>query len=115
MANPTQIDNDEFHARLIQRREELARVVAESSDASKPVELDQTRVGRLSRIDALQNQEMAKETERRREAELRRIDVALKRIEDGEFGECVTCGEDIAAKRLELDPAVAICIDCARA
>ncbi len=114
MADPKPIDTDAYRARLIERREELAGFVARSSDASRPVELDQTRVGRLSRMDALQNQEMAKETERRREAELRRIEVALKRIDDDEFGDCVTCGEEIAPKRLELDPAVAVCIDCAR-
>jgi RNA polymerase-binding transcription factor len=114
MNDQVERDFDLFRTMLLDRKQELLRIVAESSDAAKPVELDQTRVGRLSRIDALQNQEMAKETGRRRRAELARIEAALQRIEAGTFGECATCGEDIAAKRLELDPAVVVCIDCAR-
>ena len=45
---------------------------------------------------------------------MQRIDAALARVDAGAYGSCVTCGEDIAAKRLDLDPAAAVCIDCAR-
>ena len=78
-----------------------------------PVALDQQSVGRLSRIDAMQGQAMALAAERRRVAERRRIEGALKRLDDREFGACVTCGEDIAEARLEHDPSVAECIGCA--
>ena len=64
-------------------------------------------------MDALQGQAMAVETERRRGVGIARIDAALARIDEGEYGACVTCGADIAAKRLELDPAAAVCIACA--
>ncbi len=114
MNNQAKLDFDYFRKLLLERKQELLRVAADSSEASKPVELDQTRVGRLSRMDALQNQEMAKETDRRRQAELTRIEAAFERLDKGEFGECVTCGEDIVIKRLELDPAVPVCIGCAR-
>ncbi len=114
MKKQPELDLDHFRAMLLEHKEELLRIAADSSEAAKPVELDQTRVGRLSRIDALQNQEMAKETDRRRQAELQRIEAALQRIEDGEFGECANCGENIARKRLELVPAVVVCIGCAR-
>ncbi|NQU70400.1 MAG: TraR/DksA C4-type zinc finger protein [Rhodospirillales bacterium] len=113
MNNQVKLDLDHFRAILQDRKEELLHFLAENSDAAKTVELDQTRVGRLSRMDALQNQEMAKETNRRRQAELLRIEAAFQRIEDGEFGECGNCGEDIAIKRLELDAAVIVCINCA--
>lgn len=78
------------------------------------VELDQTRVGRLSRMDSLQRQAMAQEAERRRKLELQRIDAALERLDTDEYGYCLTCGEKISVKRLELDPAVTVCIECAR-
>ena len=102
-------------ARLEERRAELERLTETGAGARRPVELDQTRVGRLSRIDALQSQAMSIETERRRQIELRRIGAALERIEEGEFGYCVNCGEPIAAKRLELDPTTPNCIGCANA
>lgn len=106
-------DFEHFRERLLARRAEIQAVMEAASDSAKPVELDQTRVGRLSRMDALQGQAMAKETERRRSLELQRIRTALERIEDEEFGYCVSCGEEIPLKRLELDPAVTTCVDCA--
>lgn len=102
-----------YRKRLLQEREELlhdAEVTAEERDV---VVLDQTSVGRLSRMDALQNQAMQVETERRREVELKRIDAALQRLDEDEFGYCVSCGDEIQIKRLEMDPATPVCIDCA--
>ncbi|MGD1876179.1 MAG: TraR/DksA family transcriptional regulator [Kiloniellaceae bacterium] len=98
---------------MIARRRELQDLVESSADSRKPVELDQTRVGRLSRMDALQNQAMSLEAERRRKRELQRIEASLKRIEEGGYGYCVTCGEQIPLRRLELDPTLPICVDCA--
>ena len=52
-------------------------------------------------------------TGKRRLLELRRIEAALTRIEAGEYGYCTVCGEEIAARRLELDPSTPTCIGCA--
>ena len=98
--------------------DELASLTAESAaakDARAPVELDQQSVGRLSRMDAMQVQAMAEETERRRQARMQAIRAALKRMDAGDYGYCVTCDEEISEKRLDLDPATATCIDCAGA
>jgi len=100
--------------RLVDLQTELEATAAASAESRKPVELDQQSVGRLSRMDALQVQAMAQETERRRQTELKRIEAALERLEEGEYGWCMACGEEIAVKRLELDPAASQCIDCAR-
>jgi DnaK suppressor protein len=107
------LDDMQAENRLLQRRQDILALLEGHSDDSKPVELDQTRVGRLSRMDALQNQAMARETERRRQQELLRIDAALQRLSDGSYGECLACGEPIARKRLDLDPSATLCIDCA--
>jgi DnaK suppressor protein len=107
------IDMKGAKARLEERRRDLEAIVESSRESRKPVELDQSRVGRLSRMDALQDQAMALETERRREIELRRIGAALARVESGEYGYCLTCGEEIEAKRLDFDLATPVCIDCA--
>ena len=80
---------------------------------TRSVELDQARVGRLTRMDALQSQAMHQENNRRRDLELTRIDTALQRIENKEYGYCLDCGENIAEKRLEFDPSVTLCIHCA--
>lgn len=110
----TEDDPQAIRARLAAAREALLRESDAASDSRGVVELDQTSVGRLSRIDALQGQAMAQATERRRLDAIRRIDQALARLEAGEYGICVICGEAIAPRRLALDPAIATCLDCAR-
>jgi DnaK suppressor protein len=114
MNDDTKINASVYKARLETRRDELLRLAAASAGDRRPVELDQTRVGRLSRMDALQSQAMSIETDRRRRAELGRIEAALGRIVEGEFGYCLSCGEAIAPKRLELNPANPLCVDCAQ-
>jgi len=82
-------------------------------DGQKTVVLDQQSVGRLSRMDALQQQAMAKATQGRRAVSRTRIQAALSRIDEGEFGYCTECGEEIPVRRLELDPTSPTCVSCA--
>lgn len=107
------IDVESLKTCLIEQREALLDVAESTREAARTVELDQTRVGRVSRMDALQVQAMAKELDRRRLLALQRIGNALQRIEDGDYGSCLSCDEPIMAKRLEADPAALLCIDCA--
>ena len=102
-----------FRGLLETRKAELIASVANASKAAAPVELDQQVQGRLSRMNAIQGQAMAQATIERRRVEISQIDAAFQRMEEDEFGYCVECGEDIAPKRLELNPATARCVDCA--
>lgn len=100
--------------RLEARLAELDETALLGSDDRAIVTLDQQSVGRLSRMDALQRQAMAAANERRRAAERARLIAALARLKDGEYGYCQDCGEEIAPARLDLDPAAALCLSCAR-
>jgi DnaK suppressor protein len=104
-------ETEPFRQALLERRRTLQ--AQQGGDADAVVELDQTRQGRLSRMDAMQQQAMAAETARRRALELARIEGALARIESGDFGLCVHCHDEIAPRRLEIDPAATLCIRCA--
>lgn len=106
-------DVADLRARLLADRAALEGSSQDTAGSRAPVELDQTSVGRLSRVDAIQAQAMAQATERRRAETIRRINQALARLDAGTFGACVMCGEDIAPKRLALDPAIPTCLDCA--
>ena len=99
--------------RLLQLRKELESDAATSGDSAAVVELDQSKVGRLSRMDAMQAQAMAQASGQRREAMLRNIETALNRVDDGTYGLCRDCDEPINPKRLEFDPTALRCIDCA--
>ena len=105
--------NEEARTALLKRREALDAEDASNSDSRDTVELQQDSVGRLSRMDAMQQQAMAQAQERRRIAERTRIEAALQRLDEGDWGWCVTCGERVAEKRLRHDPSVATCVGCA--
>jgi DnaK suppressor protein len=105
----------EFEDIIRERISELEGLAESGREAAATVELDQTRQGRLSRMDALQGQAMARDAERRRVTEVRRLKAALARIERGEFGECLDCGESIAPARLKADPGATLCLNCASA
>lgn len=107
------IDETAVRAQLEVRLRDLEVIGASGADDRKPVELDQQSVGRLSRMDSLQVQAMAQASEERRRLEARRIRAAIKRIDEGEYGLCVNCGEDIAEGRLTADPVAVACIGCA--
>jgi len=102
-----------YRTQLETRLQALHSEAQANSEARNIVMLDQTSVGRLSRMDAIQQQAMAQATQARRELESRQIMAALKRIEDGEFGYCEDCGEDIPEARLNLSPTASRCVSCA--
>ncbi len=103
----------DWRTQLLALRAELEEVEQSGAEASAVVELDQAKVGRLSRMDAIQAQAMAQASAERRAQTLRRIEAALQRLDEDEFGYCLECGESINPKRLEFDPTVELCIDCA--
>ena len=107
------IDIAAFRDLLLARERELIEEEKSGDESAGTVELDQTRLGRLSRMDAMQAQQMARASSRRRQVERGRIAAALKRIDDGEYGYCLSCGELIPAPRLHIDPAAPQCVDCA--
>ncbi|RIA56238.1 TraR/DksA family transcriptional regulator [Dichotomicrobium thermohalophilum] len=107
------IDLDAAREVLLARRDELLALNEISAESREAVALDQQSVGRLSRMDAMQAQAMAKANERQRRVELSRIEAALRRIEEDEYGYCQKCGEEIAPERLRVDPAASFCVDCA--
>lgn len=99
--------------RLLQWRRQLRTEASSSADARATVELDQASVGRLSRMDAMQQQQMALAEQRRRQQTMARIGAALNRVDEGSYGECTACGEDIDPRHLKLDPAATLCLACA--
>lgn len=113
MDDRDELDLPAIRRQLQQRLAETERLEAISAEDSRPVTLDQSSVGRLSRMDAMRVQAMAQETGRRRAKDRRRIVTALERLASGDYGYCAQCDEPIPVKRLTLDPAVPNCVDCA--
>jgi DnaK suppressor protein len=102
---------EELRAILVATKDENDRHLAASAEDARPVDLDLS-IGRLSRMDALQQQHMAMARVRRVEEQQDQIRAALRRIEDGTFGECLRCGEPIAFARLRVRPEATLCKEC---
>jgi DnaK suppressor protein len=105
--------SEEWRDKLLALQAELLSISETGDESAAVVELDQTKVGRLSRMDAMQAQAMAKASSNRRQVMLTKITAALKRIDDGEYGNCRECEKPINPKRLEFDPTAIYCIECA--
>lgn len=103
---------DELRGALEKALANLERSMVLTDDASRPVELDQTAVGRLSRMDSLQNQAMSSNLQDRERARLANILAALERIEKGTYGVCGECRGGIEYGRLLVFPEAATCAGC---
>jgi len=104
----------EFKVQLLKLEASIAKDIEEAKKSSQPVELDQTTVGRVSRIDAIQQQQMQASAVRRMEQRATMVQSALTRITDNEYGFCLNCEEPMELKRLEARPESQICIQCAK-
>lgn len=103
---------EELRSLLISSEQALEEQMLGTGSSTKPVKLDQQSVGRVSRIDAIQQQQMAIANQQQAGQLLKRIGLALRRINSGEYGTCLQCGESIAFARLQAKPYATLCIDC---
>lgn len=102
----------ELRAELERQLGRLKRSMRISDEALRPVELDQTAVGRLSRIDSLQNQGMTRNLHQREQVKLAHIQQALERLDGGSYGLCVECGAEVPFERLFVFPEAPTCQAC---
>lgn len=96
---------------LLKIHAELTQLVDAATDAIKPVDVDEP-IGRLSRVEAMQEQRMSAENRQSAQRRRRQVEAALARIEAGVYGDCEACGEPIEPRRLEVQPEAPLCIDC---
>lgn len=110
-----QAEQERFRLKLLEEKQALGEKNDEADSATKPVELDQQSVGRLSRMDAMQGQAMAQATRQRQQQRMRQLVAALRRIDEDDYGYCEDCGKPVDPRRLEIDPATLFCLECASA
>lgn len=110
----TRSQRNELKGDLQVLRGELERFLVLSRESAAVVELDQTKIGRVSRMDAMQNQKMVEANRREAEMRLRLVKAALNRFDRDEYGLCAECEEPVAFRRLKAKPEVRLCIGCQR-
>ena len=112
MSHLTEPERAELGAELQRQLERLERSMKVTELAARPVELDQTAVGRLSRMDSLRSQGLTKNLQERERVRLALILQALKRFEDGTYGFCQECGASVPFGRLLVFPEAPDCAAC---
>jgi len=90
---------------------ELRTQLDSSADQARPVDLDEP-IGRLSRVDAMQQQSMFQANRGAAQRRRQQVDAALRRIAQDDYGDCAECGEAIGFARLKVKPETALCIQC---
>jgi DnaK suppressor protein len=105
------VELGELRELLQKSRDDIEASLFKNEADSKPVDLD-LAIGRLSRVDALQQQQMATARRRRLEASMEQIRAALGRMAAGSYGECVGCGDFIGIARLRTRPEALRCLAC---
>jgi DnaK suppressor protein len=108
----SEAQRDELRRDLDDLARELRAALDGSAEAARPVELDQAAVGRVSRIDSIQQQKMLEASRRAQDARLVLVQSALRRFEEDEYGDCLDCGDGVAYGRLKARPETLFCIGC---
>ena len=112
MADLTESQVAEFRDELERQLAKLKKSMTVTDEALKTVELDQGAVGRLSRMNSLQSQGLAKGLRERESTRLGLIQEALRRLDAGTYGVCIVCGGAVAAERLFVFPESGTCVRC---
>ncbi len=102
-----------LHDQLVESREALRQLLIGGAESAERVEIDNSCQSQLSRVEAQQGREMARALRARWERELGRVEGALRRMENDEYGDCFVCGEPIPFRRLQSDASVTRCVECA--
>jgi len=102
---------DELHRDLLALREDLTHLLALSAEGARPVDLEEP-IGRVSRMDAMQQQSMLQANRNAAQLRLQQVGAALARFREEEYGFCQSCGEDVGYPRLKARPETPFCLAC---
>ena len=114
MAELSEEEAEALRAQLVKLVAELEGSLRASAASANPVELDQSSVGRLSRMDAMQQQAMAKATRQKARLRVTQCKAALSAFDRDEYGFCRKCEEPIGYPRLSAKPEAPFCLSCQR-
>lgn len=107
-----QSTQEEMREVIQEKIEETKKEITQLEELTKPIEPDNA-YGRLSRMDAINNKTINDAALRKQKSQLQKLERALDRIEEGNYGTCLKCGDDIPVGRLKFMPWTTKCVQCA--
>ena len=109
MKDPQSLES--YRKQLQELLDEIEGYLAKTEQSAEAVSPDKS-LGRLSRMEAMQDQQLILEARRRKKMQKVAVLSALQRIEHGQFGTCIFCGKSIDPARLEVAPESSTCVSC---
>lgn len=105
-------DKKKIIEKLLKEKTKLVAKIADLEELTKPISPD-CAIGRVSRMDAINNKSVNEAVLRSAETKLRNIEISLEKSEEPDFGKCRQCGYDIPVGRLIVMPGSTRCVGCA--
>lgn len=108
----TEQEQEEMKQVIEEKIEETKEEIVSLKELTKPVEPDNA-YGRLSRMDAINNKTINDKALREQKSRLQKLERAQTKLQEGKYGVCIKCGDDIPLGRLKFMPWTARCVKCA--
>ena len=105
--------NDNIEQRIHNEISKTEKLIEEYKEITKPIAPD-CAIGRISRMDAINNKSVAEASLRQAEEKLRNLNRVLSQIGSNDFGLCLKCGNQIPLGRILIRPESLYCIKCAK-
>jgi DnaK suppressor protein len=107
------MDIEEIREKIRAEIVKTESVIVDYEELTKPISPDDS-IGRLTRMDAIQNKSVAEAALRQSRDKLNKLRYALSHLDDPEFGKCAKCGNKIPVGRILLRPESPYCVHCAQ-
>lgn len=109
----TEQEQQEMAKVLEEKIEETKEEIEQLEELTKPIKPDNA-YGRLSRMDAINNKTINDKALREQKSRLQKLERAQQKLEEGKYGTCIKCGDDIPLGRLKFMPWTTRCVKCAQ-
>ena len=107
------MEYDEIKQKITEEISKTEVVIKEYKELSKPIEPD-CAIGRVSRMDAINNKSVVEASLRQSERKLRNLQRVLSQLGTDEFGICLKCKQPIPLGRILIRPESLFCVNCAQ-
>lgn len=108
-----EINRTEIRKKIEAEIVKTQKLVEEYTELTRPVE-PENAIGRISRMDAIQNKSVTEAALRKTKEKLEKLEFALTKVDDDDFGLCANCKKPIPLGRILIMPQSRTCVACSR-
>jgi DnaK suppressor protein len=106
-------DKQDIKKRILEELKKTEELILDYKESTKPIS-PENAIGRVSRMDAINNKSVVEAALRKAEEKLNKLKLVLDKVNDADFGLCMRCGNPIPIGRILLMPQSRNCVRCAQ-